>query len=71
MAEGISASSTSQAVYLAHWDSERICPGRFFAEASIFVMLSNILHTFVIMAPTDANGKPVHNPVEMTDGVVS
>ena len=49
----------------------RICPGRFFAEASIFVMLSNILHTFVIEAPTDATGRPVYNPVEMTYGVIS
>ena len=49
----------------------RICPGRFFAEASVFTMLSNILHTFTIEAPKDADGNAIRLDVEMTDGVVS
>ena len=50
---------------------DRICPGRFFAQASIFMMLSNILHTFGIGLPKDANGEDVKISVEMTEAFVS
>ena len=48
-----------------------MCPGRFFAQASIFIMLSNILHTFDIGLPKDANGEDVKISVEMTEAFVS
>ena len=50
---------------------DRICPGRFFAEASIFTMLSNILHVFTIEAPKDGKGNAVYFDVNMTNGIVS
>lgn len=34
-------------------------------------MISSILHTFDISAPTDKDGKPVKIEVKMTNGVVS
>ncbi|RPD69164.1 cytochrome P450 [Lentinus tigrinus ALCF2SS1-7] len=49
----------------------RICPGRFFAEASLFTVISSILHTFDISAPLDKEGKPMKLNVNMTNGVVS
>ena len=49
----------------------RICPGRFFAQASIFLTLFNILHTFDIELPKDAEGNVVPISVEMTDELVS
>ena len=42
-----------------------------FADASIFTMLSNILHTFSVEAPRDEKGNAVYSDVEMTDGIVS
>ncbi|KAH9926307.1 cytochrome P450 98A3 [Epithele typhae] len=37
----------------------RICPGRYFAEASLWVVIASVLHTFTISPPVDADGKPV------------
>ncbi|KAI8994065.1 cytochrome P450 [Trametes punicea] len=49
----------------------RICPGRHFAETSLFLAVSTVLHTLSISAPLDASGKPVKYEGKMTDGVIS
>ncbi|KAI0718511.1 CyP450 monooxygenase [Cerioporus squamosus] len=49
----------------------RICPGRYFAEASLFTVIASVLHTFDISAPLDEDGIPVKLDVRMTNGVVS
>ncbi|KAH9855895.1 cytochrome P450 [Lenzites betulinus] len=49
----------------------RICPGRHFAEASLFVLTATVLHTLTISAPLDANGNPVKLHGRMTEGVIS
>ncbi len=49
----------------------RICPGRHFAEASLFTIIASVLHTFDISAPLDRDGNPVKLDVKMTNGVVS
>ncbi|RPD62673.1 CyP450 monooxygenase [Lentinus tigrinus ALCF2SS1-7] len=49
----------------------RICPGRHFAEASMFVYVAMVLHVFDISPPLDAEGKPIQVQPKMTNGVVS
>ncbi|KAI0366792.1 cytochrome P450 [Pilatotrama ljubarskyi] len=36
----------------------RICPGRHFADASMFIIVSSVLHAFTIDPPLDTDGKP-------------
>ncbi|RPD52912.1 cytochrome P450 [Lentinus tigrinus ALCF2SS1-7] len=49
----------------------RICPGKHFAERTLFTLLSSILHTFWVSAPTDENGNAVPVNMKMTLGVIS
>ncbi|KAI0360841.1 CyP450 monooxygenase [Trametes cingulata] len=49
----------------------RICPGRYFAEASLFIIISTVLHTVSVSAALDANGLPVKLEGKMTPGVIS
>ncbi|KAI0373553.1 CyP450 monooxygenase [Pilatotrama ljubarskyi] len=49
----------------------RICPGRYFAEASLSIIISTVLHTVSINAPLDASGVPVKLEGKMTPGVIS
>ncbi|OSD01451.1 cytochrome P450 [Trametes coccinea BRFM310] len=37
----------------------RICPGRHFADASMFIIVSSVLHAFDIAPPLDERGRPV------------
>lgn len=36
----------------------RVCPGRPFAEASLFIIAASLLHAFEIGPPLDASGAP-------------
>ena len=38
---------------------DRICPGRHFAEASMFILAASVLYAFDIRPPKDANGQPI------------
>ncbi|EJF55961.1 cytochrome P450 [Dichomitus squalens LYAD-421 SS1] len=51
----------------------RICPGRYFAEGSVYAAVSRILHTMSIEAPLDEHGQPIclADRVKMTHGVIS
>ncbi|KAI0360492.1 CyP450 monooxygenase [Trametes cingulata] len=49
----------------------RVCPGRHFAEASLFLIVSSVLHTLSVSAPLDENGNPVQLEGKMTSGVIS
>ncbi|KAI0641987.1 CyP450 monooxygenase [Trametes meyenii] len=49
----------------------RICPGRYFAQASLFITLASVLHVFDIGLPLDADGKPIEIKYEQTDGMLS
>ncbi|KAI0683656.1 cytochrome P450 [Cerioporus squamosus] len=51
----------------------RICPGRHFAEATIFAVLSVVLHAFKIEPPLDEQEKQINllTSVKMTTGVIS
>ena len=49
----------------------RQCPGKHFAQAILFTLISSVLHTYWISAPTDENGKLVPVNIKMTLGVIS
>ncbi|RDX44595.1 CyP450 monooxygenase [Lentinus brumalis] len=49
----------------------RICPGRHFAEASLFVIVTTVLHTLSISAPLGGDGRPVRLEGKMTHGILS
>ncbi|KAI1790108.1 cytochrome P450 [Ganoderma leucocontextum] len=49
----------------------RICPGRHFAEASLFIMIASVLHTLTIDSAMDERGKPIAPEAKMSHGVIS
>ncbi|KAI0352607.1 CyP450 monooxygenase [Trametes cingulata] len=49
----------------------RICPGRYFAEDSLFINIASVLHVFDIGPPLDANGLPFKIAHEQTSGTIS
>ena len=49
----------------------RICPGRHFGEASVFINIASVLHSFDIKPPLDNAGKPYVPEVKMTTGFLS
>ncbi|EMD35342.1 hypothetical protein CERSUDRAFT_53277 [Gelatoporia subvermispora B] len=48
----------------------RICPGRHFAESSIFIIIASILHSFDISAPLDKYGVPMYPDLKLSTGLV-
>ena len=49
---------------------DRICPGRYFADASLWLMMSNVLAVFDIGPPLDASGRhQVIGDIKFTDGL--
>ncbi|KAI0767393.1 cytochrome P450 [Fomes fomentarius] len=49
----------------------RICPGRYFAEAAMFINVAAALHVFDISPPLDERGNVIRIVPKMTDGFVS
>ncbi|PIL29307.1 cytochrome P450 [Ganoderma sinense ZZ0214-1] len=49
----------------------RICPGRHFAEASLFLTVASVLHTFTIKPRCNAAGEPVLPEGKMKPGFLS
>ncbi|KAI0705578.1 CyP450 monooxygenase [Earliella scabrosa] len=49
----------------------RICPGRHFAEASLFIIVATVLHTLSVSAPLDEHGRPQALQGKMTSGILS
>ncbi|KAH9851704.1 cytochrome P450 [Lenzites betulinus] len=51
----------------------RICPGRYFADAGLFISIATVLHVFDVsgLLDGDAGGKPVKVELEMTHGFLS
>ncbi|KAH9924289.1 CyP450 monooxygenase [Epithele typhae] len=49
----------------------RICPGKHFADASLFINMATVLHVFDISPPPDEDGKPVRIEPRMTNGIMS
>ncbi|OCH91434.1 CyP450 monooxygenase [Obba rivulosa] len=46
----------------------RICPGRYFAEKSLFMNVACILQTFNVSAPLDPQGRPIKIEPKMMSG---
>ncbi len=51
--------------------TDRICPGRYFAEAAVFINVAAALHVFDITPPVDDAGKPINIIPTMTDGILT
>ena len=51
--------------------SLRFCPGRHFADASVFIQIASMLHSFNISPPLDDNGLPIHIEPRSGGGLVS
>jgi len=49
----------------------RICPGRFLAENSLFILLCHILIVYDIWPALGDDGKEIEIKPEMTDGLIS
>ena len=49
----------------------RICPGRHFAQASLFIYCASVLHVFDIMPPKDGDGNPVAMEYRAKDDLLS
>ncbi|KAI0754704.1 cytochrome P450 [Daedaleopsis nitida] len=49
----------------------RICPGRHFADTSLFIIIASVLHALTIDYAIDENGRPITPVPSMTDGVLS
>ncbi|KAM5536785.1 hypothetical protein V8D89_009503 [Ganoderma adspersum] len=51
--------------------ASRICPGRHFAEAGLFIIVASVLHVFDITPPLDERGRPIEITPGQTDGIIS
>jgi cytochrome P450 len=49
----------------------RICPGRLFGEATIFLAVSNVLSTLDVIKAVDASGQEIIPELEYSEGVVT
>ncbi len=49
----------------------RICPGRYFADATMVVLIASVLHSFGISPGLDDRGRPVLSPPRPTTGDIS
>ncbi|RDX52095.1 CyP450 monooxygenase [Lentinus brumalis] len=49
----------------------RICPGRYFAEAALFIYIASVLHTLDISPPLDEDGRPIRIEPQPTSELVT
>ena len=49
----------------------RICPGRHFSDAALFINVAMLLHAFDITPPLDDGGNEMKIEPRMKDGFVS
>lgn len=49
----------------------RVCPGRHFADFSLFILVSNILATLRISKKVDANGIPITPKIDFPSGILA
>jgi len=49
----------------------RICPGRFFAENTLFIIIAPLLQAFEILPASDSSGKRLSIDYALTPGFVS
>ena len=51
--------------------TDRICPGRHFGLASVYINVSSALHVFDFSPPVSENGQEIKIEPRMTSGFVS
>ena len=56
---------------IVHTSTYRICPGKFFADSTLFLTMASILHVFDIAAPLDSNGYPIPQTFKLVSAVMS
>ncbi|KAI0352615.1 CyP450 monooxygenase [Trametes cingulata] len=49
----------------------RICPGRYFAQTSLFITIASMLHVFEIGLPVNEDGEPIPIKYEQSHGLLS
>ncbi|KAI0754738.1 cytochrome P450 [Daedaleopsis nitida] len=49
----------------------RICPGRYFAETTLFIYIALALHTLDITPPVDEHGRPIQVEVKPSNDLIS
>jgi len=49
----------------------RVCPGRFMAEAQVWISIACILSVFDISPAMDGNGQPIEVVPSFTSGMIS
>ncbi|KAI0330486.1 cytochrome P450 [Cubamyces sp. BRFM 1775] len=49
----------------------RICPGRYFADSTLFITVACVLHVFNIGPPLDENGLPIKIELQQSHGFLS
>ncbi|KAI0334223.1 CyP450 monooxygenase [Cubamyces sp. BRFM 1775] len=49
----------------------RVCPGRHFAEDTLFIYIASILHVYDILPARDAHGEPIFVEAQATPGFLS
>ncbi|KAJ6511478.1 cytochrome P450 [Mycena vitilis] len=57
--------------FFAFGFGRRVCPGRFFAEDSLFLLVASILHIFNITKPLNDSGEEYEPTVTWSSGLVS
>ncbi len=68
---GLSLVSPRAVLMLILTGPRRICPGRYFAQAGLFITVASVLHVFDITSPVDDRGSPVQVTHGMEDGLSS
>ena len=71
VAVALVCSSDSMYGRVTHMDYYRICPGRHFALASLFINVASVLHGFNVTPPLDADGLLIAIQHSQTAGLVS
>jgi hypothetical protein len=51
------------------YNARRVCPGRYLAENTLFMMFTTMLATCDILPPLDENGKEVMPGLDYTSGM--
>ncbi|OSD07377.1 cytochrome P450, partial [Trametes coccinea BRFM310] len=60
------------AVYVfGYGRSHRVCPGRYFAEDMLYIVVACVLHVFNIEPPLDEHGQPIRSEYHQTHGLIS
>nr|VWO95115.1 N/A [Ganoderma boninense] len=49
----------------------RVCPGRYFTDATLFIFVACVLHVFDITPPLDEDGRPIKIEPRATAGLIS